>query len=174
MTGVHPHPPPTGPYPGYAPHGYAPLRPANGAVAWALGLLVFAFFPLLSSLVGGGAMIVAGRLQRTNGPLAAENGRRAANWGLTYVLATVVLLGTHFGLLIGLQGRIPPGFFPMGIFITLWLLVSLVHVAVCIVGLVKANSMKVVPWDGIPFFGASHPIGSPQQIEAARIATPRS
>ncbi len=119
---------------------------------WGMGLLILTLVPVLSSIVAGIAMIVSGRMQRANGPLAEENGRRAANWGLTYLIATVLLMGAHFTILIAFQDNIPDGFFPMGIFVTLWAAISLVHIIVSIVGLVAAHSMKVVKWNGIPFF----------------------
>lgn len=97
-------------------------------------------------------MIILGRMQRTKGPLAAENGRRAANWGLTYTLATVVTMLPHFIILFAFDDRIPSGFYPMGIFVTLWGVVTLLHIVVSIVGLVMANGNKVVKWNGIPFF----------------------
>ena len=123
-------------------------------MAWGLGLLVLAFFPVLSSLIAGGAMAIAGRAQRSKGPLALENGRRAANWGLTYLLATVVLMGTHFAVLATFNDRIPNTFFPLGTFVTAWAVISVIHLVACIVGAVRASSSKLVPWNGIPFFPA--------------------
>ena len=40
-------------------------------------------------------------------------GARAASWGLTYLLATLLFLGLHF---------------PIGIPITIWLLISVLHI----------------------------------------------
>lgn len=146
-----------------APHGYGPpiVRPPSGGLAWGLGLLVFAFLPFLSSLLAGIVMAVVGRAQRSKGPLAAENGRRAANWGLTYLVSTVVLIGSHFAVLIIADGRIPTDtFFPIGIFITVWAAISLLHVIVSIAGLIAAERGKVFGWNGLPFFRSPRPSAS--------------
>ncbi|MDO5498761.1 MAG: DUF4870 domain-containing protein [Propionibacteriaceae bacterium] len=149
-SGYHRAPQP-GHYPGPPPPYRQPMRTPNAAMSWALGLAVFVLFiPFVSSVLAGIAMAVAGRLDRHKGPLAAENGRRAANWGLTYALATVLLGGTHFGVLFVVKST--QDFYPLGIFLTLWGVISVVHVIVSIVGVVKANSQKLVRWNGIPFF----------------------
>jgi uncharacterized Tic20 family protein len=134
------------------------VKPQSGGLAWALGLLVFAFFPFLSSVLAGIVMAVVGRSQRSKGPLAAENGRRAANWGLTYLMSTVVLIGTHFAVLFIFQDRIPNSFFPMGIFVTAWAAISLLHVIVSIAGLIVAERGRVFRWNGLPFLRAPRPV----------------
>ncbi|WP_141014813.1 hypothetical protein [Nocardioides sambongensis] len=57
-------------------------KPASGALAWGLGLVALMFcLPIVAQLITGVLMAVVGRAQRDKGPLAAENGRNAANWG---------------------------------------------------------------------------------------------
>ena len=73
------------------PAGYRP-PPPNGTVAWALGFLAYIPIPFFNVLIAGVAQVIAGRKQRKHGGLAAENGRRAANWGLTQ-LTWAVLMG---------------------------------------------------------------------------------
>ena len=56
-------------------------------------------------------------------------GARAASWGLTYLLATLLFLGLHFYLLFVLDGtEATDSFFPIGIPITIWLLISVLHI----------------------------------------------
>ncbi|GAB3624778.1 hypothetical protein GCM10027418_28630 [Mariniluteicoccus endophyticus] len=145
----------------YGPHAYT--RPvvvpaaSTGAISWWAGLLVFALVPFLSSVVAGAVMVVVGRSQKGKGPVAVEIGRGAANWGLTYLIATVLLVGTHFVLLFTLAGDRPSpyadSFFPIGIPITLWLVVTLAHIVVSIVGGVRAGGGRPTHV-GIPFFRA--------------------
>ena len=147
MSNAEPPPPP--PYVG------APPDPVtrNGALAWGLGLVVLMCVPFLSSLLASIAMAVAGRMQRRQGPVAAANGRSAANWGLTYLVLSVLLVGTHFGLLFALTRDEPvQGFFPLGIPITTWLVVSVAHLVICVVGLVRAGRGQVLAVPAIPFF----------------------
>lgn len=137
-----------------------PPRPAPstlGALPWALGLGVFLCVPFVSSVLASVAMVVAGRLQRGKERHVAENGRNAANWGLTYLVLTVALVGTHFGLLYALTrdgGRIE-GFFPFGLIILTWIAVSVVHVGFSIAGLVKGLRQEVFAAPAVPFFGRS-------------------
>lgn len=56
-------------------------------------------------------------------------GARAASWGLTHLLATLLFLGLHFYLLFALDGtEAADSFFPIGIPITIWLLISVLHI----------------------------------------------
>lgn len=110
--------------------------------------------PFFGSMLAGGLMIGLGLAQRGKGQLAAHNGIRAANWGLTYLLATIVLIGGHFFLLwfLSRDGGSVGGFFPFGILITLWGLVSLWHLVVCIWGAIVTSQHRAFGANGIPFF----------------------
>ena len=68
----------------------------SGAVAWGLGLLAIVPFPFVSAVAASVTMAAVGRAQRKNGPVAAANGRNAANWGLTYLALSVPLIVVHF------------------------------------------------------------------------------
>lgn len=137
------------------PAGYGPpLRPVpTGDGAWWVGLVVFAFIPFLSSIAAGLTQWLVGRRQGDRGPIAAENGRRAANWGLTYVLGTLILVGGHFLLLWFLtrDGASIVGFFPFGIIISLWMLYTLMHIVVSAWGGIVAKSGRVFRMNGVPF-----------------------
>jgi flagellar biosynthesis protein FliR len=133
--------------------GNAPTRPPqSGAVAWGLGLLAIVPFPFVSAVAASVTMAAVGRAQRKNGSIAAANGRNAANWGLTYLALSVALIAVHFLVLhLFTQGAPQTHFFPIGIPITIWGLVSLVFVIVCIVGLSRSNKGAVFAAPAIPF-----------------------
>ena len=137
-----PPPPPPGPE--------RPEQGASATLAWALGLIVLACVPFLSSIVASFAMVIAGLSASARGGVVGENGRRAANWGLTYLLLTVVLAGGHFGILFA-AGTIE-GFFPFGLIILTWVAVSIAHLVMCVLGIVRVSQGRVLhPW-AIPFF----------------------
>lgn len=94
-------------------------------------------------------MIVAGLVmaaiypsQKRHGGLAAENGRRAANWGLTIVALMIVIAGSFVWL--SIAGENDPdlargALIPVVSYIGL----SIVHVVVILIGLVRANRSQV-------------------------------
>ncbi|MDF2559753.1 MAG: hypothetical protein K0R99_1199 [Microbacterium sp.] len=151
------YPSQTYPAPGYPGQFQPPVVPARGLLPWALGFLVFIPFPFIGGLASGIAMAVSGGSARRAGGPAAENARSASNWGLTYLMVSTVLLVMHFVLLITLasQGNASTGFFPLGIPITLYFAVSLLHVVLVIIGTVRVSSGGVmrVPF-AIPFLRA--------------------
>jgi hypothetical protein len=151
------YPSQTYPVPGYPGQFHPAVPPARGLLPWALGFLVFIPFPFVGGLASGIAMAVSGGSARRTGGPAAENARSALNWGLTYLMVSTLLLVMHFVLLITLasQGAATTGFFPLGIPITLYFAVSLLHVVLVIVGTVRVSSGHVmrVPF-AIPFVRA--------------------
>lgn len=152
--------------PGYAPPGY-PIQgypvgaypaavPPRGLLPWALGLLILIPFPFVGGLASGLAMALSGGASRRFGGVARENARAALNWGLTYLLISTVLLVTHFVLLFALTSESPTtGFYPIGIPITIYFALSLLHLVLVIVGMVRASGGKVmrVPF-AIPYLRA--------------------
>ncbi len=159
-TGGPPPYPPGYAAPGYAPPGYPqpgavpgyPVQPppSTGVLPWALGLIALFPIPFVGSLAAGIAMIVAARTPRQQAPTARENANRAANWGLTYLIATVLLVGGHFSVLF--VAHEIHGFFPFGLIILSWLAVSVVHVVFSIVGWVQASQGRRVAVTGLPVF----------------------
>lgn len=84
---------PDAPYP-------VPVQQPTGASSWAMGFLAFIPIPFLNVLITGIAMASMYPSVRKKGvPLATENARIAANWGLTLIASHVVLVV----LLIALQ-----------------------------------------------------------------------
>ncbi|MCM6762911.1 DUF4870 domain-containing protein [Rathayibacter sp. ZW T2_19] len=119
--------------------------PPTGAMPYALGFLALTGLPFLSMLVAGIVMAAVHSSSRARGGVAAENGRRAANWGLTVILVTVLTLVGHFVLLFALTADAPStSFYPIGIPITLFGVLCVVHLVVIICGLVTANRGRVL------------------------------
>jgi hypothetical protein len=148
MSSLPPNIPPTDLAP--APVAAAPAR---GILPWAMGFLVMMPIPFLGAIVSGVCMAVTGGGARRAGGVARENARSALNWGLTYLVLSTILLVLHFVLLFSLTADGPvPGFFPLGIPITLYLLLGVLHVVVVIVGTVRASGGTAmrVPF-AIPF-----------------------
>ena len=148
--------PPAYPVQGYPVGAYPAVVPPRGLLPWALGLLILIPFPFVGGLASGLAMAVSGGASRRYGGVARENARAALNWGLTYLLVSTVLLVTHFVLLFALTSDSPTtGFYPLGIPITLYFALSVLHVVLVIVGMVRASSGKVmrVPF-AIPYLRA--------------------
>jgi len=132
--------------PAYPPGGWTPaLSPSTGTAAWAMGFLAFIPIPFFGSIVTGIVMALVGSAQRSKGETARRNGIRAANWGLTYLLLTVVLIGGAFLTVLvatgGQEGPVPAGasalIFTM---IALWVFpLQLAHLVITITGTVRAS-----------------------------------
>ena len=136
------------------PYSFQP-RPATGGVAWGLGFLAYIPIPFASVLIAGVVMMISGLSMRSRGPLAAANGRNAANWGLTLIVLTVVLVGATIVWGVSAGGGEGSGFFPFGIPLLIWVGVSVAHVVFVIMGLVRAGKGQVFRAPAIPFFGRS-------------------
>lgn len=138
---------PAAPSGGYPGPQYAPARPRTGTVAWAMGFLIFIPIPLLGALVAGIVMPAVYSAASKGSDIARANARSAANWGLTFLLVSTILIVTHFVLLFTLTRDEPVrDFYPLGIPITLYLLICVAHVVLTIIGTVRAaqgNVMKV-------------------------------
>lgn len=69
-----------------------PGPPARtGTAAWALGFLAYLPIPFGNLVIAGLVQLVAGLAQRKHGGVAAVNGVRAANWGLTLLCWPVLM-----------------------------------------------------------------------------------
>lgn len=133
------------------PPDAAEATSGTGAIAWGLGLLAIVCFPFVSSVVAGMVMFVVGRAQRTKGVLARENGLRAANWGLTYALSTVVLVGVplFLGAVVLEPGAADE--YGLDLPVTVFWVVTLWHVVLCVWGAVVAHRGRVFWGNGIHF-----------------------
>jgi len=93
-------------------------------------------------IVAGIVMAVVYPSQKRHGGLAAENGRRAANWGLTIVALMVVIAGSYVWL--SLAGEHDASLArAAGIPLASYIVLSIVHVVVILIGLVRANRSQV-------------------------------
>jgi hypothetical protein len=129
----------------YPAGAYPVATPPRGLLPWALGLLIFIPVPFVGGLASGIAMAVSGGSSRRFGGVARENARVALNWGLTYLLVSTGLLVTHFVVLFTLTSDSPSsGFYPIGIPITLYFAVSVLHIVLVIIGMVKASAGKAM------------------------------
>lgn len=135
------------PYPAGQPgaqYGYPvaqPVRTPTGTLSWALGFLVFLPIPFLGGIISGVVMALTFGAAAKHGGVARENARSAANWGLTYVTLSLVLVIGHFIAVIAFSDTgLGRGFFPIGIPIMVYLAVSILHVVLVIMGTVKTSS----------------------------------
>lgn len=138
---------------GSASPGYVE-RGSSGAGAWFAGLLVLVAVPGVNLVLGPVAMMVAGlRDGSRRVEPGRSNGRRAASWGLTFLLGEALLIGAQ--LYIG-KVVFGPGervtLFPWGLPAVLGLILMVSHFVVCIAQGVRAHRGGVTRFGGIPFF----------------------
>lgn len=136
----HAYPAPNGqPYAYPAPAAY-PQRPATGMLQWAMGLLVLLPIPFLGGFVSGITMAATFGAAAKHGGRARENARAAANWGLTYLTVSTALLIIHFICIVQFaNGPGMRGFYPLGIPITIYLGVGILHLVVVVIAMVRVG-----------------------------------
>jgi len=93
-------------------------------------------------IVAGIVMAVVYPSQKRHGGIAAENGRRAANWGLTIVALMVVIAGSYVWLSLAGEHDVSLAR-AAGIPLASYIVLSIVHVVVILIGLVRANRSQV-------------------------------
>ncbi|MGP9706296.1 hypothetical protein [Brachybacterium sp. AOP24-D1-21] len=149
-------PPATGP----APTPPVPAR--NGTIAWALGFLAYFPIPFVGLVIAGITQLIVGLRQRKHGGLAAVNGVRAANWGLTQLCWPVLMALTMLiAVLTGAPSPTGDGmmFHPvMNVLVFtvlgLFFIVCLLQAVYAIVGTVVASKGRRVGLPVIPFLRA--------------------
>ncbi|RWZ68113.1 DUF4870 domain-containing protein [Labedella populi] len=116
----------------------------KGTAAWALGFLAYVPIPIIAQIMTGLVMAGVYPTQKTRGPIAHANARNAANWGLTYSILTAVFVGlaiifaallTNGGTTTASAGAAALPLIPLA----LWVLLSILHVIVTVIGTVKAS-----------------------------------
>lgn len=137
-----------------APQPDPQARPSERVeiLAWAGGLAVLLCLPYFVGMLAGLLMVLVGLTTRRKGPLTAENGRRAANWGLTFLLVSVITAAVFFGLLFGPEDPDTYSGLPLGTPPIIWIAFAVVHLVLTIVALARGGSGRLGPALGIPFF----------------------
>ena len=110
--------------------------------------------PGVNLVLGPVVMMVAGRRGgRGRAAPGRGNGRRAASWGLTFLLGEVVLIGAQLYIV---QVVFGPGehvpLFPWGLPALFWLVLLVAHFVVCLVQGIRACRGGVTCFGGVPFF----------------------
>jgi len=128
-----------------SPHAPAYVRPLpTGRMSWALGFLAYIPIPWVNTLVTGIVMAAVYPSTRRKGvPVATENARIAANWGLTCILVMLLCLVYTFGMLVFGSQEVKTGFLPIGWGAVAYMLLGLVHLIVTIMGTVVAGRGEV-------------------------------
>ena len=122
------------------PH-FAPAT-ARGAVPYGLGFLAYLPAPFFSMIVAGLVMAAVYPSQKRHGGIAAENGRRAANWGLTVIAAMILIAGSFVWL--SIAGQTESRFArAAGIPLACYFVLSVMHVVVILIGFLRANRSRV-------------------------------
>ena len=134
------------PYP-----AYAPPAGSGGGLSWALGFLAYAF-PFVGAIAAGISMASVYRTVARRGVIAEENARSAANWGLTFLLATIVLPSTQLILFAVVKPSSDELSSPLIAPFVIYLLIAALHAVLTITGTVRASTGRVfrVPF-AIPF-----------------------
>jgi uncharacterized Tic20 family protein len=119
----------------------------RGTAAWALGFLAFVPVPVVAQIMTGLVMAGAYPTHKQRGAVAHANARHAANWGLTFAVLTVVLVGLAivFATILSIGGGAEPGQVPPLplIPLALWLGLCVVHLVVVVIGTVVASQGAV-------------------------------
>lgn len=150
-TPIHPQPPAAGPR-------------RTGTIAWGLGFLAYVPIPFVNVLVAGITQLVVGLKQRQYGGVAATNGVRAANWGLTQLcypvlLAIAMIIGTVTGTPSPTGGYHFQPWAEAIVFtvLGLWFALGLMQLIYAVVGTVVAGKGDPVRLPVIPFIRAGTP-----------------
>ena len=134
--------------PSQTPAGQPAVPPPGfkGTAPWALGFLAYVPIPFIAQIMTGLIMAAVYPTHKRRGPIAHANARNAANWGLTYSVLTVVLIGIAivFAMILSNNGTTRGGATMLPVIpLLVWAALSLLHVIVVIVGTVQAAKGSV-------------------------------
>lgn len=158
MSTPQPQPGAGDPSPG-AGSSSLPAPPARtGTVAWALGFLAYLPIPFGNLVIAGLVQLLVGLAQRKHGGVAAANGVRAANWGLT-LLCWPVLMAAALALGFATATPTPDGTrilsTPMEVvifgLIGVYVLLCIAQMIYSIAGTLQSSRGKAVQLPVIPF-----------------------
>jgi hypothetical protein len=142
--------------PAYQLSAPIPPPPPRGVLPWAIGFLSWIPIPIVGAVVGAIVMAAVAPGQRRKGGLAAANANAAANWALTFILGTVLLIGTAIAIPAiatgGRGGRVAPELGAASLTaLAVWFALAAAHGVIVIVGTVRATRGSTTrPW-AIPF-----------------------
>ncbi|WP_144795622.1 DUF4870 domain-containing protein [Microbacterium paludicola] len=137
------------------PYGSSATTP-TGTLSWALGFFVLVPLPFLNGTIAGAAMALSYGASAKRGALAKENGRHAANWGLTYFfLSWALFLAYFFRSIWAVPGDDASGLLSAAAPFGLAVVLALTHIVIVIIGTVRSYGGRVmrVPF-AIPFVRA--------------------
>ena len=109
--------------------------------SYRFGYLIFLPIPFVSTIVAGAAMIALYPRYRRAGGIAGENGRRAANWGLT-VLAAMLVVTPFVGTAAKVAGE-QRSTWLVWVLVSAYLFISATHIAVVTFGKAFAKQGRV-------------------------------
>lgn len=111
-------------------------------MSYGIGFLAYLPAPFFSMIIAGLVMAALYPSQKRHGGIAAENGRRAANWGLTVVGVMILIAGSFIWL--SIAGQTESGLArAAGIPLACYFVLSIVHVVVILIGFLRANRSRV-------------------------------
>lgn len=144
--------PPSAAQPASAARPGNPAQPATGTVSYGLGFLALIPVPVVSIVIAG--LVMAGQYagQMAKGKVAADNGRRAANWGFTLLcgLLLVLILMPVLVAVASTNSRLAG--LPL-VPIVLYLMLGILHLVIVVWGVVVARRGGVFQNRlAIPFF----------------------
>ena len=109
--------------------------------SYRFGYLIFIPLPFVSTIAAGAAIVALYPRYRRAGGIAAENGRRAANWGLT-VLAAMLIVTPFVGTAAKVASEQRSAWL-VWVLVSAYLLVSAAHIAVVMFGRAFARQGRV-------------------------------
>jgi uncharacterized Tic20 family protein len=145
---------------------------ATGRTSYLVGLLAWLPIPIVSAVVAGVAMAAVYPGQRRRSALAAENARRAANWGLTYALGVVLSVVVTIVLGVATRPQTPdPDVTPWPLwFLTPILVLGVAHLVVTVRGLVRTSRGQAYAPTAVPFLRAGGPSGAAGRVDGPSAA----
>lgn len=109
--------------------------------SYRFGYLIYIPVPFVSTIAAGAAMVALYPRYRRAGGVAAENGRRAANWGLT-VLAAMLVVTPFLGTAARVAGEQRSAWLAW-VLVSAYLFISATHIAVVTFGRAFAHQGRV-------------------------------
>lgn len=131
------------PYTSYQP-GACIVQAPTGALSWFLGLIALIGFPFFNLLITGIVMIVVGSNQRRPGGTPGRFASQAMYWGIAVASISAALLVLFYAVGLTTMAESPGDAAALNsgvmLDILFWALLTVVHLLVCVVQGIRANS----------------------------------